>query len=506
MSLERLFHLFYVCCLGALLFGPTIQNCFDIFPSKKLHGVEKKTAIPDLTISSWFDGSFQSKFEAWYNQVHGLRDYFVRTDNQINFVLFHQVSSQQNLGLFLGEKNNLYERPYINNYLKLDSQPRNKIRAIAEQIRDLQDGLAAKGIPFFFMISPSKATIYPEYIPDYMLSQEKEHALSNYQKLIPFLEEFGINYLDGQKFISDLKRQSNYQLFPKGGTHWNYFASYQVTQQLIQHIEALTQKRMHRLQLERIEWTRVPRGSDHDLAQLANLWDPSPFLDINPYPIVQKEVIEGASLPNALLVGTSFLNGPYWYLTENCLISELSNNYTYYRVKSIDDMKRDIFDRDIVILESTVLELPYLNRGFMPEVLSKLENMGTSFPQDGKGILSLPVQNNVTVPTSSDCLTVDVDLNIQVPCVGYSGKLYGFTLGFYRNPDDPAGYYWKLVVGTLTTGDGGDCLSIGSDLNMPMDCVSYNGTQYVFALNFYNNPYDPSGYYWKMDKSTLVVK
>jgi hypothetical protein len=506
LSLERLVHLFYVCCLGALLISPTIQNCFDIFPSKTLHGVEKKTAIPDLTVSSWFDGSFQNRFEAWYDQVHGLRDIATRTDNQINFLLFHQVSGQENLDLVLGKRNNLYVRPYINNYLKLDSQPVEKIRAVAEQIRDLQNGLAAKGIPFFFMISPSKATIYPEYIPDYMVCQKNEQALSNYQKLIPFLKEFGINYLDGMKFISDLKEQCNYPLFPRGGTHWNFFASYQMTLQIMQRIETLTQKKMHKLLLKKIEWDRTPRRSDDDLARLANLWDTSPFLDENPYPVVQKKSVKDAVLPNVLLAGASFANGPYWYLTKNRLISDLSDRYVYYHVKSIGDMDQDISERDIVILESTVQELPFLNRGFMPLVLSEFEKMRPPFSRDGKGILSLPVQTTVTVPASTDCLTVGVGLNIQVPCVNYNGKLYGFMLDFYRYPDDSAGYYWKLVVGTLTTGDGGDCLSIGSDLSMPMDCVSYNGTQYGFTLNFYNNPYDPSGYYWKMDKNTLVVK
>ena len=51
-----------------------------------------------------------------------------------------------------------------------------------------------------------------------------------------------------------------------------------------------------------------------------------------------------------------------------------------------------------------------------------------------------------------------------------------------------------------------DCISVGADLSMPIPCVEYNGAQYDFTLNLFNNPYDPSGLYWKMDKSTLVVK
>ena len=126
------------------------------------------------------------------------------------------------------------------------------------------------------------------------------------------------------------------------------------------------------------------------------------------------------------------------------------------------------------------------------------------FAKDDKGSLSLPQQTSVT--RGSDCQPVGRDFSIVVPSAEYHGSKYGFTLDFYRNPDDLGGFYWKLILSTLTKGEGAFCIPIGTDLSMPMDCVSYSGTQYGFNLQFYSNPYDPSGYYWKMDKSTLVVK
>jgi DNA-binding beta-propeller fold protein YncE len=128
------------------------------------------------------------------------------------------------------------------------------------------------------------------------------------------------------------------------------------------------------------------------------------------------------------------------------------------------------------------------------------------FARDGKGILSLPVQTTVTVLATSDCLNVASDFSIQVPCADHNGNQYGFLLDFYRHPDDPSGYYWKLIKGTLTTGTGSDCIPIETNLSMPMPCVFYNGTQYGFTLDFYKNTYDSSGYYWHLDMSSLVVK
>ena len=92
---------------------------------------------------------------------------------------------------------------------------------------------------------------------------------------------------------------------------------------------------------------------------------------------------------------------------------------------------------------------------------------------DRKGVLSLPVQTSVI--TTSSCLAVGGDLGIKVPCAVYNSTRYGFILDFYRNPDDPSGLYWKLVMATLTAGNGTDCLHIGSDLSMPVSCVEYAG-------------------------------
>jgi len=126
------------------------------------------------------------------------------------------------------------------------------------------------------------------------------------------------------------------------------------------------------------------------------------------------------------------------------------------------------------------------------------------FAMDTKGVLSLPVQTTVTV--TNGCLSVAGDLSIWVPCAEYNGTQYGFTLSFYSNPDDASGFHWKLDMATLTGGTGTDCIPIGSDLSMPISCAAYNGAQYGFTLRFYNNPYDPSGLYWKMGMTTLEVK
>ena len=115
-----------------------------------------------------------------------------------------------------------------------------------------------------------------------------------------------------------------------------------------------------------------------------------------------------------------------------------------------------------------------------------------------------PVNNRIQV--FNPCIAVGAGLWIDIPCAEYDGNRYGFILASYHHPNDPSGFYWKLLMPTLTNGAGSHCLPVGADLSIPMECVSYNGTADGFTLKFYDNPHDPHGYYWVTDKSTLVVK
>ena len=116
---------------------------------------------------------------------------------------------------------------------------------------------------------------------------------------------------------------------------------------------------------------------------------------------------------------------------------------------------------------------------------------------------------NVIKAVDDGCVIIHSNLDIPMSCVEYGSNLYRFTLDFYKNDSDPNEFYWKMDTDTLTEGNysySNHCIAVGSDLMIEVPCAEYNGNLYEFSLRFYNSPSDPPGLYWKMDKSTLVVK
>jgi hypothetical protein len=226
-------------------------------------------------------------------------------------------------------------------------------------------------VRFLFFITPSKASIHPEFIPDALKAESRGQVRANYERLVPRLARHGVRTLDAHALMVSLKETSGYPVFPKGGAHWNYTASFRVTQELISRIEALTGKRMVRLKLDGVVWEKRRTGSDGDLARLANLWRPSTFYESNPYPIVEREASPDAVRPDVLLVGGSFLDLPFLWLKENGVLGEHGAHDFYFieNRKKGAGFAQEILGREVVILETNEAHIGSLGFGLIEAVL-----------------------------------------------------------------------------------------------------------------------------------------
>ncbi len=111
---------------------------------------------------------------------------------------------------------------------------------------------------------------------------------------------------------------------------------------------------------------------------------------------------------------------------------------------------------------------------------------------------------------------VDDSLLLDIPCVEYGGNNYSFRLDYYPNPNDPAGIYWKMDINSFTEIlDSSEvignyvkieCIHVDGSLLLDIPCVEYGGNNYSFRLDYYPNPNDPAGIYWKMDINTFTQK
>ena len=367
--MKRKIFIAYISIFSLIFLLPILQSITGFIPPEKLAGVESSAPLPQTSLKNFKEGSFQKDFEAWFSKIYGLRGYFIRTENQINYSLFNQIDSK----LVLGKKNQLYERAYIADYIKRDTlKSEEEIKKFALNLKRLQKHLNKNGTKFIFIITPSKTSIYPEYIPDYYDKFKNRDDTSNYEKLIRYLKKYSIKYLDANAFCIELKKTSKYPLFPKGGTHWNYYTALLFTQKIIKEVELMLGKPLNLLDCEGIKLLDTPFGSDDDIAKLLNIWNNAVFIEKSIHPCVKESESLGAVKPKVLFVGGSFVGNLLYWINQFDVFSHGTEFNRYYRTK-IASKKEEIYSKDVIILETNVQAIPMAGFGFIEAVMDSPE-------------------------------------------------------------------------------------------------------------------------------------
>ena len=192
--------------VAAILFSlvlalPLVQMATGLPPDYPLAGVETTATRPAAGWAAWWNGTLQPDFDGWINQRIGLRGWLVRTANQLNYVLFRELPRRSGTQVLLGRDGMLYEKVYVDAYNQSGHRLGKELRNISASTKRLQDRLAADGIAFLLVIAPSKAEIYPEFLPPEADVAGRPARRSNYDNFVKYLHADGVNLVDAHELF-----------------------------------------------------------------------------------------------------------------------------------------------------------------------------------------------------------------------------------------------------------------------------------------------------------------
>ena len=243
----------------------------SIRSSTQLYGMTREASAP-VTLAAISSGEAQTAFSRRIGTLLLIYPSAVRAKNQIEYSLF-DVSGAPSVAF--GRDKRLYEWAYVDEYCKRDGT--SDARALADwgdKIRDIQDYAASHGKAFLYLITPSKAAIYPEYLPDRPCASRLRGTATKLPAYERVLDERGVHYLDGSRLLAGERERHAIELFPRGGTHWNALGAGLAARE----VAAILKRQRPLLDLTKIstQWTesRVPQGTDRDLLNMLNLYWP----------------------------------------------------------------------------------------------------------------------------------------------------------------------------------------------------------------------------------------
>ncbi len=261
---------------------------------------------------------------------------------------------------------------------------------LAVMMKYLAERLKQLGSCFVFVITPSKATLFPEDIPDRYLIKLKQEGQrpTNYKILVPKLKKYEVPYVDGLQITLEHKGTLPERVFPKTGAHWTRAVAFFTVADLLKTIEHESGRKMPPLteSIENID--QRPDTTDADLFNLLNIIQEPNQRYLHPRFQVPRDKQGKAGILTS--VGGSFTETILDVLA-SAQVFERMNHYSYFRVyklrypnrsaSSVDEhaipWEEDFWNTTAVVLEANEEALAGLPSrsidGFLMAALAELE-------------------------------------------------------------------------------------------------------------------------------------
>ena len=288
--------------LLAVLLVPVLQARFHFAEERHLSGAFTPAPRASFTWEGLRDNSFQAALERYLEDNMGFRALFIQFHNQLRFSLF-QAST--NTAVVIGQDGLVFQDAPVRTYLGQDSVGLAQVRFRVKRLRQVQQDLAARGVPLLFVMAPNKARQLPQFLPK--LLPKPILGRSNYEVFMREMRRQGVELLNLTPLFTAWADTARYPLFPWSGTHWNAYGATLSADTILSRVEHLVHAPVPRLrQTGPPRITTIANPIDGDLTASMNLLFP-PTGPPAVYPqMAAAPARPGEKRPNLLLMGDSF--------------------------------------------------------------------------------------------------------------------------------------------------------------------------------------------------------
>jgi hypothetical protein len=359
--------------LFAALCFPALQYLTGLFaPGKKLQGAFESSPDAEITMSGWFDGSYQKQKDAFLTGEFNFRTCFSRLRFQEEFSIFSKAHARY---VVVGYENYLYETGYFDAYFGRDFVGRAKTHDILKKFRCAQDSMTVHHKLLLTILAPGKASFYPEYIPGHYRAEPRA---SNYSCIAEMADSLGINVIDFNADFVKRKNTSKYPLYPRYGIHWSNYGSIMAFDSVVHYTEMKLNTNLPDIRITGITVSDSLRHTDNDVLKTLNLiWEPAGDKMAYPEWKVDFDSTRHRKL-NLLVVADSF----WWYIYSTTLPSNIFSplSFWYYNhemypetfehpryVRRMNYYQR-IREADVIIIMHSESTLSRFGNGFVDMV------------------------------------------------------------------------------------------------------------------------------------------
>ena len=331
MKKNNIFHSTLFIVLMALLFLPLVQEHVEPFSFKSLNGVSEPTAKTKLTFGNYASGTFQNQVEVYIGENFGFREPVIRLYNLYLWSFFRKTNSHS---VVIGKNNYLFGREviddykgcYMYNYADHLGQLRHNLRNEAIRLRKVQEILLEYNKHLFVLMEPSKAKVYPEFLPDHIVPTSDHITAADIYPLL--FDSLGVNYLNFDTWFQQIKDSVDYELYPQTGTHWSNIAALYATDSILRYMRSVSSYNLPELNISPMlfDTNMVP---DSDLENLLNIGRKIRTVP-NQYAHFEISGDTAVSKPSFLTIGDSY----FWNISYHIPLERIFSKHHFWYYNS----------------------------------------------------------------------------------------------------------------------------------------------------------------------------
>jgi hypothetical protein len=370
-----------------ILFAPILQDTFTFYYFKPLAGDIANPNCDSIKVANWLSGEYQEKKQVYLNASFGFRNWLVRLNNQIRFELFKKPEPQ---AVIVGKENYLYEKNYIDTYCGLDFLGEDSIHHTVDRLKFISDTLDKLGKKLIVVLSPGKASFFPEFIPDKMLVKTNN---TNYNYFAKELTKSNIYHIDFNKYFIENKTKSKYPLYPKYGIHWSFYGATLAADSMLKKMSALSKTNLSRVKLKEVLMAQ-PNKLDYDIGEAMNLFTRFESPDLA-YPKIEYISDSNTVRPRVLFVSDSF----FWTMGETGFTNCFSEYHFWYYNRQVYpetftnetltdqiDLSSQIEKNDFIVVMSSEPNLKNIGWNFIEQLYQSFKVKKARLAQQSKEI------------------------------------------------------------------------------------------------------------------------
>jgi len=171
---------------------------------------------------------FIAGLESYFNDHFGLRNRLVRTQKHWEHKFFHEVPDRD---VVIGRDGWLFfvGDQMLDHFFGLERFSERDLQAWQRLLEKRRDWAARRGIKYLFVLAPGKHSIYPEYLPDWLVKSPKPDKTEQFMAYMK--AHSTVEVLDLRPPL--LEAKSLGVLYLKTDTHWNFLGGFVAYQAIV---------------------------------------------------------------------------------------------------------------------------------------------------------------------------------------------------------------------------------------------------------------------------------